>query len=197
MSRIIFIIGQSGAGKDTLAQNLIKHLEQKEKVVYISTGDELRKFAKEENFTARLTRENNQKGHIAPWFVIVGCWFKKLSQDFTGVETLLWNGTPRSVKEFEILSQMVGFYGQQADMIYLKLSDEECRRRIVERQKIEGREETGSEEAINNKLKFFYEGVLPSIELAKGDMNFTVHEIDGDGTREEVLERTKKALNLS
>lgn len=196
MQRPIFIIGQSGAGKDTLAQNLTKHLEQKGKIIYISTGDELRKFTKEESFTANLARENNQKGHIAPWFVIVGCWFKKLSEDFTGAETLLWNGTPRSVKEFEILSQMLGFYGQHADMIYLKLSDEECRRRIVERQRLEGREETGSEEAINNKLKFFYEGVLPSIELAKQDKNFTVHEIDGEGTREEVFEKTLKSLQV-
>lgn len=196
MSRNIFIIGQSGAGKDTLANNLLKYLETKGKTIYISTGDELRKLTKMDSFTARLAKENNEKGHIAPWFVIVGCWFAKLNSDFTGEENMIWNGTPRSVKEFEILSQMVGFYGQHADMIYLKLSDEECRRRIVERQRIENREETKSEESINNKLKFFYEGVLPSIELAKTDKNFTVHEIDGEGTREEVFDRTIKALNL-
>lgn len=196
MQRPIFIIGQSGAGKDTLASNLLKHLESKGKTLYISTGEELRKFTKNDSLTARLAKENNEKGHIAPWFVIVGCWFAKLSFEYTGEENMIWNGTPRSLKEFEILSQMVGFYGQHADMIYLKLSDEECRRRIEERQKNEGREETGSVEAINNKLKFFHEKVLPAIELAKKDENFTVHEIDGTGTREEVFERAKKALNL-
>lgn len=196
MSKAIFIIGQSGAGKDTLADNLDKYLSQKEKVLYISTGNELRKFTKEENMTAKLAKENNEKGHIAPWFVIVGCWFKKLAQEFNEDEIMLWNGTPRSVKEFEILSQMVGFYGKHADMIYLKLSDEECHSRIIERQKIEKRDETGNTEAIKNKMQFFYDEVLPAIELAKVDKNFTVHEIDGSGTREEVFERVKISLNL-
>lgn len=196
MSRTVFIIGQSGAGKDTLANNLTKLFESLGKSIYISTGDELRKFTKEDNFTSKLAKTNNENGHIAPWFVIVGCWSKKLFVEFTGSENMVWNGAPRSVKEFEILSQMVSFYGQHADMIYLKLSDEECLARIVERHRVEKREETKSEESIKNKMQFFYDQVLPAIELAKEDKNFTVHEIDGMGTREEVLERTIKALNL-
>lgn len=196
MQKAIFIIGQSGAGKDTLASNLLEYLGGPQKVLYISTGDELRKFTKEENLTAKLSKDNNEKGHIAPWFVIVGCWFKRLSADFTGEETMLWNGTPRSAREFEILSQMIGFYGRHADMVHLLVPDEECLKRITDRQNAIGREETKTEESIRNKLQFYYDKVLPAINLAKEDENFTVHEVDGLGTREEVFERVKKALNI-
>ena len=196
MSKTIFIIGQSGAGKDTLAESLLEYLGGRDSVLYISTGDELRKFTRESGITAKLAKDNNEKGHIAPWFVIVGCWFQKLSTEFTGEETMLWNGTPRSVKEFEILSQMVEFYGRHADMIHLQVSDDECLRRIVERQRSIGREETKTEDAIKNKLQFYYDKVLPAIELAKGDKNFTVHEIDWVGSKEEVFERVKEALEI-
>ncbi len=196
MSKSIFIIGQSGSGKDTLAASLIEYLGGESKVLYISTGEELRKFTKGEYLTAKLAKSNNEKGHIAPWFVIVGCWFRKLSEEFTGEQIMLWNGTPRSAKEFEILSQMIEFYGRHADMIHLQVPDEECLKRITDRQNAIGREETKTEQSIRNKLQFYYDKVLPAIELAKTDQNFTVHEIDGAGSKEEVFERVKKALSI-
>lgn len=197
MPRIIFIIGQSGAGKDTLATNLTSFFKEKiGPTIYFSSGDEVRKFGQTGTYTANLFRENNQKGKLAPWFALIGAHFKKINQDFTGKENIIWNGSPRTPKEFEINSQMVDFYGLHADLIYIKVSDEECLRRIVERQKLENREETGNKDAINTKLKFFHEAVIPAIELARKDKNYTVHEVDGMGTREEVFERALRALGL-
>lgn len=197
MPRIIFIIGQSGAGKDTLATSLTKLFEEKSgSTISFSSGDEVRKFGQSGTYTAKLFRENNQKGKLAPWFALIGAHFNKINNEFTGDENIIWNGSPRTPREFEINSQMVGFYGLKADLIHLKVPDEECLRRIIERQKLENREETTNPQAINNKLKFFYEAVLPAIELARKDENYTVHEIDGSGTKEEVFERVKKALNI-
>ena len=197
MPRIIFITGQSGAGKDTLATSLAESFEEKYgQTISFSSGEEVRRFGQTGTYTAELVRENNQKGKLAPWFALIGTHFNKINNEFTGDENIIWNGSPRTPREFEINSQMVEFYGLKADLVYLKVSDEECLRRIVERQKLESREGTANLEAINTKLKFFHEAVLPAIELARKDENYTVHEIDGSGTKEEVFERVKKALNI-
>lgn len=197
MAKIIFILGQSGSGKDTLAENLAGLLEGKnEKFLKLASGQAIRDFGQTGTFTAEKTRINNEAGNLAPSFVMIGCWFNLLNENFDGTGNILWNGSPRSVKEVEVMSQMANFYGLKAHVVYIKLSDEECRRRMEERAKSEDREETRTKEAIERKLKFFHDEVTPALELMKKDDNFIVHEIDGLGSREEVFERAKSALGL-
>lgn len=197
MSKVIFILGQSGSGKDTMTENINKALAEKgEKFMTLNSGQELRNFGQTGTFTANRARAVNEAGSLAPSFVIIGCWFNKLNQDFDGSGAIVWNGSPRSIKEVEVIAQLVRFYDLEAHAVYIKLSDEECRRRMEERAKTEDREETRTLEAIERKIKFFHEEVIKVIEIMKEDEKFVVHEIDGLGSRDEVFERAKLALGL-
>jgi adenylate kinase len=176
--------GYSGSGKGTQVELLKKYLEDNDtrKVLTLSTGAIARDFQKESTFTAKKVKEVLDAGGLFPAFIPIFLWTRFLNENFTGEEHILLDGLARRVTEAPILANAFAFYGlPQRHVISLNISREEAHKRLVARGRYDD-----NEEDIKTRLNWYDENVVPSINYFRGEKSVIVHDIDGEGSVEEV-----------
>ena len=134
-------IGRSGCGKGTqvaLLQDYIKKQDPKGLIFYIETGQRFRQFIKEHSLSSRLAAEIYKSGNRQPDFIAVWMWSHLLVGRMTGEEHLIFDGTPRSLQEAQIIDTAITFYGRKRPhVIYLNISRETSRTRMVARRRMD------------------------------------------------------------
>lgn len=177
--------GPSGSGKGKQAELLMEVLKQKDperKIVYIETGKMFREFIVETSFSAQKAKKIYDRGGLLPEFMPVYLWAKRLIEDYSGNEHLFFDGTPRKIKEAEILDSTIKFYDiLNPIVISLEVSDECVTGRMLKR----GRQDDNPED-IKNRLDFYKKDVMPAIEYFKNHPYYKFIAINGEQSIEDV-----------
>jgi adenylate kinase len=185
----LIFIGRSGCGKGTqaeLLQEYIKKLDQQRPIFYIETGERFRQFIKEQSLSSRLAAEIYKTGNRQPDFIAVWMWSHLLVEKVTGEEHLIFDGTPRSLQEAQILDTAITFYQRQRPhVIYLKIPRETSKARMTARRRLDDI----NEEAIERRLNWFESNVLAAVEYFRKYGKYNFIELDGDQPVEAVQQQ--------
>jgi adenylate kinase len=173
-------IGRSGCGKGTqvaLLQEYIKTQDHKRPILYIETGERFRQFIKEPSLSSRLAAEIYKTGNRQPDFIAVWMWSHLLVEQMTGEEHLIFDGTPRSLHEAQIIDTAITFYNRQRPhVIYLNISRETSKARMIARRRMDDL----NEEEIERRLNWFESDVFPAVEYFRNYSKYNFVELDGD-----------------
>ncbi|MCK5588705.1 MAG: nucleoside monophosphate kinase [Candidatus Pacebacteria bacterium] len=187
----LIFMGNSGCGKGTQA-NLIEEELKKQggEVLHIELGYQFREFLSTTTYTAKKAREIAKKGSLQPEFLAVRLWAEVLNSHYSDEKHLIVDGTPRTIREANVLDDALKFYGiEKPIVIYLNTSREKARERMFSR----GRSDD-TEEKIKNRLDWFEKDVLPAVNFFKNNSEYNYIEISGDDTIEIITQEIKKQI---
>lgn len=175
----IALFGPPCAGKGTQAKRIMK----KYNLAHLSTGDMIRKEIADGTELGKMAADIINNGQLlSDEFVI------ELIQDSIkrskGVDGFLFDGFPRTVAQARKLDELLKEQGHPLKcLLSIDVPEEELKRRMLERAKIEGRADD-NEEAIGNRFKEYHAKTVPVSEHYAG----ICHTVKGDGTMDEVFE---------
>jgi adenylate kinase len=173
-------IGRSGCGKGTqvaLLQEYMKKQDQQRHIFYIETGERFRQFIKEHSLSSRLAAEIYKSGSRQADFIAVWMWSHLLVERMTGEEHVIFDGTPRSLHEAQIIDTAITFYNRQRPhVIYLNISREASKARMIARRRMDDI----NEEEIKRRLNWFESDVIPAVEYFRKYSKYNFIELDGD-----------------
>lgn len=178
-------LGNSGSGKGTQARLLEAYLKTNPdvSVLYLETGSYFREFIKSSSYTAELSRLAYGKGERQPDFLAVSMWSKGLINELSPRDTLIIDGTPRSLSEAKILSTAIAFYNRSpAHLVFLNVSRDWSEKRLSER----GRSDDTDVAKRIKRLDWFDRDVQPALAYLKEDPHYVFHDINGEQTIEKV-----------
>ncbi len=182
-------IGRYGSGKGTQAKLLVealKRAEPKTEELYVETGAEFRKFSAGDSYTAKHTKNIINSGGLMPEFMCVYVWGKRIAEEYTGSENLIFDGTPRKLMEAKMLESVFPFLGLPVPyVIYLDVEHEESSKRISLRAGNQGRADDGAT-ALAERQKAFEADVVPTINWYRSHPGVKFLDIDGERTIEEI-----------
>lgn len=126
MKKNIILMGPPGAGKGTLA----KQLMSKYHLVHISTGDMFREAIKANTPLGALAASYINKGDLVPDDVTIGIVRERLAKDDVASGYLL-DGFPRTLPQAEALKEITSSLSRDIDVVVnLDCSSDELVRRI-------------------------------------------------------------------
>jgi adenylate kinase len=196
--KAFIFIGRSGCGKGTQADLIINHLCRVSgkscRTLHIESGALLRVFTKGDNYTQKRTKFVMDNGLLVPESVVVALWTDYLIANFTGIENLVFDGTPRKLHEAQLLDNALRFYGvEKPIVIYMNVSKEWSEKRLLGRAR-----KDDTPEAVAKRLAWFDSEVIPTINYYKNDSFYNFVDINGeqpiDDVQNEIL--AKLGLNL-
>lgn len=183
----LILFGPPGAGKGTQAAKIT----EKYATAHISTGDMLRAAVRNGTELGQLAKSYMDKGELVPDGVVIGIIKDRIAEGDAKSGFML-DGFPRTVPQAEALSEMLNSTGASIDaVVSIEVNDEEIVKRIVERQKIEGREDD-TEDVVRNRLKVYRNQTEPlkSYYAEEG----VLHEVDGMGSIDDVFAKIDSVL---
>lgn len=192
MKQNIILMGPPGAGKGTLAKQLVDRYH----LVHISTGDIFRDAIKSGTELGKLAQSYIDKGHLVPDDVTIDIVKERLAKEDCAKGFLL-DGFPRTIAQAEALSELsINIHREIDCVINLDCDEEELIRRISGRRvcktcgapyhihsqkpKVDGicdicgtplvQRADDNEEALKIRLGHYVESTQPLLEyyLAKG-----------------------------
>ena len=204
---IIILLGPPGSGKGTQA----KLLREKLGFDHFSVGSALREKATKKGFTPEKIEKEMYEGVLLPGPIVVDLWmdiFEEAKKDFKG---LIIDGTPRRVREAEMLDQALEWYEWDKDIkvLFINLSEQDATDRLLKRRvcvdckknipfvgdfktmekcdecggKLVKREDDEPKD-IEKRFEWYKTDVLPTIDYYRQKGNLI--EIDGNQSIEEV-----------
>lgn len=187
----ILFFGRSGAGKGTQAKLLKEFLEKRRRhVVSIETGELLRSAAAKDTYGGHLVKFAIEKGKLLPACLPVWSWTNKLLEEATKDSDIILDGFCRRQDEVLIAEQALQFFERfNVHVVYLNTSRDESIKRMQGR----GRKDD-TLEAINTRMDWFEWNTIPAISLLRDYRSFAFHEIDGNGSIEDVFNVLVEAL---
>jgi len=125
----ILLIGPQGSGKGTQAEILLK----RSGLFYVEMGGILREAAKNNQTIDRLI---NVEGKLVPDDIAFSLVIEKIEKEIPEKDNILFDGFPRSVAQYEMLSTWLLGFGKKIDVaILIDISDDESIRRLSARRK--------------------------------------------------------------
>ncbi len=185
----IIMFGPPGAGKGTQSEKLMAEYN----LTYISTGELLRKEIKEGTEIGKKVKEGIEGGGLADDETIVKL-INKAIRNHEGSEGFLFDGFPRTYVQAYILDGLFIRLQHKITRIFiLELSDEECKRRLLQRATEQDRKDD-REAVIEKRLQEYHQKTLPLLEFYKNTGLLT--RIDASGTTDEIFSRIKHHINM-
>ena len=177
----IILFGPPGAGKGTQSQ----FLREKYNLTYVSTGEILREEIAAESELGLQVKEIIGQGGLVSDEIVAKIIEKKLSDNMDSAG-FLFDGYPRTVKQAEILDEML----QRFDMpltgvLSLEVPEELLIERMLERGKTSGRADDNLE-SIKHRFEEYYEKTHPVTDFYEGKGN--LHPVNGVGEIPQIFE---------
>lgn len=133
MKQFFLFIGPPGSGKWTQANFLVKKFG----LEYIETGQLLRNYQKNKNFSGKKLITVMNRGDLAPSFFVVMLWLKELERlkNFQSIKGFVLDGVCRKLMEAEILDQALKWYewDKKIKVIFINISRKESIWRLSKR----------------------------------------------------------------
>ncbi len=194
---VFAIVGKSGCGKGTQVELLQKKIPG---LVHITSSDLLKKFVKKGGPFAKRVDETMRRGDAVPSSLVIELWMDVLLDLPKRATGIVWEGSPRSLLEAQIMDDAVPFTtGAKPVPIYLHVSDAEVRKRLLKRlQCVKCKElvpyrllathpracpfcggkltkrADDNPRAISERLAFFRKQVVPALDWYKGQNRLIV-----------------------
>jgi adenylate kinase len=211
------LIGRSGSGKGTQAKLLMEHFGNN--FLYIATGDLFRDLSKNNSATAIRVKKVMEEGGLPFDYLAIALWVHKIACELKEDQGLMVDGAPRRMNEATVLEDFLDFLGRKENTfnILIDISREEAFNRLTKRRickncqklipwvgdfkNLEACDECGGElitriddspEAINKRLDYFEDKVIPVIEFY--EKNNRLIKINGEQPIEKVFEDILKAI---
>jgi adenylate kinase len=188
-------MGPQGCGKGTQVELLKKYLREKDPETphfHFATGDGFRAFVNNDNFSSHQSKEIINTGNLQPLFLTIWMWGNAMINSMTGKEHMFIDGYPRGPVEAEVFNSAMDFYDREnRTVVYMKASDAV----VKERMKLRARHDD-TDEAIEERLRAYYAYTLPALQFFKNNPKYSVVEINGEGTVEEVHNEIVSKLSL-
>ena len=182
------LFGPPGAGKGTQAALMV----EKYNLRHISTGDLLRREIKAGTELGRQAAALIEKGNLVPDEVVEGMIAGELAAH-PHVKGFIYDGFPRTVAQAEVLDRMLSDLGQSVTgVISLIIDDHLVMERIKHRALLENRKDDADEEIIRNRIANYHAKTEPVIGYYRTAGKY--HEIDGDGSIDEIFGRICKLI---
>jgi adenylate kinase len=187
-------IGPQGCGKGTQHALLQNELQARgENVVHFEAGLFLRKLADTKSYTGRVVEGFTENGMMVPDFCSSALLFCQLKETMTEDSHVLIDGFPRSVVQAHTAEDIFEFYNRkQVDIIFLTLPRELSIKRLLER----GRTDDKVVEVIEKRLELYEIETRPVLDYFQDMPRYTIHEINGNQSVEDVYRDIKKAINF-
>lgn len=193
--QFFIIIGRSGSGKGTQADLLKEYLEKKgaEKVIHVTTGGGFREFIEGDSYASTLAKEITNKGGLGPEFLAVWNWANIFIKNLSGNETVILDGAPRREVEVSALHSAVSFFEySKPTVIYIDVSETWAIDKLISR----GREDDNESEEQKRKMEWFFNDVLPCVEIYKNDPRYNFIHVNGEQMVEEVHKQITEKLSV-
>ncbi len=188
-------IGRSGSGKGTQAELLKEALVAKPdaKLYYLEAGARFREFVAGDSYSSGLAKDIMAAGKRQPDFLAVWMWSHLLVENLQGGETLIFDGTPRSLIEAQALDSALAFYGiADRHVIYLDISREEA----IKRLSLRGRADDQTVADINKRLDWFDADVIPAVHFYEAHSNYQLLKINGEQSVEAIQSELLAKVSL-
>lgn len=179
-------IGRSGCGKGTQAELLQQKLREKTPeipIFYLETGERFREYIQSGTYSSNLSKDVMDQGGLQPEFLAVWNWSSLFVEKMQGNEHLVLDGTPRKLDEAAVLDSAMKFYKREKPfVIFLDVSKDFSIARFKDR----GRADDKSLQAIEERMKWYEEFVVPAVRYYWQNDNYKLLHINGEQTIEEV-----------
>lgn len=193
----LILIAKSGGGKGTQARELVEYIKTKDdrNTFHLQSGKRIRNFLEESSYGSTLAKELSPQGELQPSFLSVWSWAGEMIKKLDEEEHLVMDGTPRRVNEAQLTTEALRFFKREnIKVVYINVSDDWSRERLKNRD--EDRKDDSDSESINKRLGWFKTEVMPVIDYFKENDYYTVYEVNGEQTIEEVHKEILKALEI-
>ncbi len=183
--RIVFL-GPPGAGKGTQAQLLRDHLG----IAHLSTGEMLREADEAGTPLGREAGNRMRAGQLVPDDVVIGVVADRLGHRDCA-RGCLFDGFPRTVPQAKALDEMLAARKTPLDLV---LALDVTPERLVDRLLARGRMDD-NRETIEERFRQYDQLTEPLLDYYR--QRGVLQMIDGEGTPDEVFDRTQRALLLA
>lgn len=195
--KAIIIVGRSGCGKGTQADLLISHLclnsDKFCRTLHVESGTLLRDFSRGESYAQKNIKTILASGTLVPEPIMVSLWAAYLNDNFTGSENLVFDGTPRKLREAELLDEALKFYNfKETTVIYVNVSREWSEKRLAGRAR-----KDDTPEAIERRLAWFDTEVTQVIDFYRNSSYYNFININGEQPIQEVQNEILAKLGLN
>ncbi|OHA47405.1 MAG: hypothetical protein A2541_00840 [Candidatus Taylorbacteria bacterium RIFOXYD2_FULL_36_9] len=196
-TKVFIFLGRSGCGKGTQADLLITHLckmgDKKCKTLHIESGSLLREFAKGDLYTEKKIKTTIDGGTLVPEAVIVSLWMGYLTDSFTGNENIVFDGTPRKLREAELLDDTLKFYNiEKPTVISVNVSRDWSEKRLLGRAR-----KDDTPESVKRRLEWYETDVVPTLNYYKNNSYYNFVDINGEQPIEDVQNEILAKLGLN
>jgi adenylate kinase len=185
-TRTIFFVGKPGCGKGTQA----KLLAGKTGWPILASGDQFRAIAKEDSAVGRKVKEEMERGLLAPhWFAMY--LYQRAIFSVDEGQSVIFDGFNRKVPEAELIVSSLEWLGRPFQVVHVKVSDEEVKRRLAGRGKVSDR---ADDHFVEERLKEYHAFTEDAIEIFR--KAGVLIEVDGEQAPEAIAADIAAALNL-
>ena len=201
--QLFVFLGRSGCGKGTQADLLSKHLNKidpKNRIFYVSTGEEFRKLISGDTYTASETRNIVDNGDFAPSFIASMLWTNAIVRDYKKGSHMIVDGSPRTLAEKAIFDTLFYFYGEKKvyefekpHVIFLNVSKQWALDKLLKRANLENRVDD-AKSAIEKRMYWFENHIFKVVKAYQTDAKAFFHAINGEQSVMAVHGDIKKAL---
>lgn len=194
MSQTFVFFGIAGSGKGTQVKLLMDFLKQKDgtESLYVYPGSEYRKLIASGSYTGHLIQDSFDRGELQPDFITTSLVGNILINNLNDDLHIICDGYPRSIFQSQVLDHMVSFYKRKnVKIINIKISKEEAEKRLFLRARSDD-----NNHGIENRIKDYFEKVLPAMEFFRGKAGYDILDIDGEQSVESVHNDIIKMLGF-
>lgn len=195
--KVFIFLGRSGCGKGTQADLLLSHLckvgNKSCKTLHIESGALLREFSQGGNHTQKKIKEVLAGGILVPESIIVSLWMDFMINNFTGTENMVFDGTPRKLREAQLLDDALRFYGiEKPNVIYVNVSRDWSEKRLLGRAR-----KDDTPEAVQRRLDWFETEVTKTLDFYRNNSYYNFIDVNGEQPIEEVQNELLAKLGLN
>lgn len=191
----LIFIGRSGSGKGTqvtLLKDFILKKNTKTDILHFESGSHFRSFIKGDGYTSERMRDIIAAGDLAPDFITEWLLVDDLVKNLTTEKMLILDGFPRTMNQALTLDSAMDYYKRQKiTVIHVEVSEDEVRRRMLDR----GRPDDKEIEVINKRISWYNNNVLPLLEHFEKLEQYEVIHINGQAPINDVHAEIIEKLN--